>query len=326
MTPLPIVVPTDLSAAAAEALALAARLAGATGAPLHLLHVLSWPDAGPFEAPGEGPTATDEETGEVQRAHGALAEVAPEGAVLAVRRSAVVAAEVVRYAAEVDAGLVVMGTCGRRPRPVGLGAIAGEAVQTAPCDVLLVPHRPEAAPDEGRVLVPVDFSGASRPLLALGLDLARTLGTGVDLVHVLEPLPHPVRWIDETVVDLVPQIRERAGAALRELADDASEAERAAGRAVPDIALYVERGKAARTIPRVAEALGSGLVAVGPHAERPVFDRLLGSVAEGVARRAPCPVLIARRSAAPGPDGDAVDAWSYRPEPAASPDAPPVGA
>ena len=54
---------------------------------------------------------------------------------------------------------------------------------------------------------------------------------------------------------------------------------------------------------------------VGPHAERPVFDRLLGSVAEGVARRSPCPVLVARRSAAPDPpDADRVDVRSYRPE------------
>ena len=106
-------------------------------------------------------------------------------------------------------------------------------------------------------------------------------------------------------------LRERAATALRELADEVGtdvEGE-------PAVELYVERGKAARVIPRVAHALGDDLIVVGPHAERPVFDQLLGSVAEGVARRAACPVLIARQSAAPDADDEEeVDARSYLPE------------
>ena len=206
-----------------------------------------------------------------------------------------------------------MGTSGRHPRRDILGAVASEIVQTVTCDALLVPYRegePYSAVAPHRVLVPVDFSSSSRPLAAFALGLARDLGAaGIDLVHVLEPLPHPFRWIDETVVDAIPEIRERAEAALRTLADEVVED---TGGWEGDVALYVERGKAARTIPRVAQALGDDLIVVGPHAERAVFDQLLGSVAEGVARRADCPVLIARQSAAPEPgDHAAVDAWSY---------------
>jgi len=126
----------------------------------------------------------------------------------------------------------------------------------------------------------------------------------VDLVHVLEPLPHPVRWLDETLVDLIPQIQERAESALRTLAEDASSQS-------GEMSLYVERGKAAPTIPQVAEALGTDLVVLGPHAERPVFDKLLGSVAEGVARRVSCPVLIARGSAEPEDTLPSIDTHSY---------------
>ncbi len=312
----PILVPTDFSAAAAEALAYALRVGRATGAPVHLLHAVSWPDAGPFEVPGEAPTAAEEGSEEGALARRALAELA-DGAdvILAVRHGNVPALEIRDYARGAGAGLVVIGTCGQRPRRPVLGAVAGEVVQTAPCDVLLVPLRegePYSAAPPHRVLIPVDFSSASRPLAAFGLGLARDLGAqGVDLVHVLEPIPHPVRWIDETLVDVVPEVRERAHAALRALA---AEAEGAVADA-PPVALYVERGKAARTVPRVAEALGDDLVVVGPHAERPVFDRLLGSVAEGVARRASCPVLVARQSAATGRDDeDVVDVRSYRPE------------
>jgi nucleotide-binding universal stress UspA family protein len=148
------------------------------------------------------------------------------------------------------------------------------------------------------VLVAVDFSSASAGVARTGLAAASDLGAdGVDLVYVLEPMPHPVRWIDETLLDLLPGIRERAGAALRDLAADI-----APGEGGPDIGLYVERGKAARTVARTAEALGSRLVVVGPHAERPVFDTLLGSVAEGIVRRAACPVWVARATAAPASD------------------------
>ncbi|MDT0630849.1 universal stress protein [Rubrivirga sp. S365] len=312
----PLVVPTDLSAAAAEALRYALRMSRATGAPVHLLHVVAWPDAGRFEADSEALTAGEEEADEAARAQAALravvAEAGAEGeVVLAVRHGNVPAADVLGYVRDVEAGLVVMGTCGRRPRRHVLGSVAGEVVQTAPCDVLLVPHRDEApfsAAPPRRVLAPVDFSSASRPLALVALRLARDLGAeGVDLVHVLEPLPHPLRWLDETLVDVAPTIRERAEVALHELADDVA----AEVPGVP-VARYIERGKAARTVARVAEALGDDLILVGPHAERPVFDRLLGSVAEGVARRARCPVLVARRSAAPGPlDAADVDGRSY---------------
>lgn len=308
----PIVVPTDLSAAAVEAYRYALRIARATGARVHLLHVVSQPDAGPFEVPG---TATPDAQGEAEEdtpTRKALADEAgePYGAgevELAVRRGAVPALEISDYAREVGAGLIVMGTCGRDGRRLPLSGAAAEVVQTAPCDVLLVPHRasvPFSGSPVRHVLIPVDVSGAARPLLTLGVDLARALGAErVDLLHVLEPLPYPVRWLDEAVLDLVPTIGDRAEAALRDLAGPL------APDGAPPVVVRIERGKAARTVVRAARALDADLVVVGPHAERPLFDRLLGSVAEGVARRAPCPVLVARRTAAQG--GPPSAAWSY---------------
>lgn len=314
-----IVVPTDFSAAAHEAAAYAAHLAGPLGAEVHLLHVLSWPDAGTFDAAPDGQSATAEEQEEEGRAQGALAEAARQAfgdapVVLAVERSRAAAPAVVAYAARVEADLIVAGMHGQRgPNLLGLGGTAGEVIQTATCDVLLVPLPGEApfstqAPQ--RVLVPVDFSSASPPLVAFALGLAARLSvTAVDLVHVLAPLPYPVRWVDQTILDLVPTIRERAAAALSRLSNEAAPTVQAP---LPEVSLYVERGKPAPTLIRAASALHSDLMVVGPHAERPVFDRLLGSVAESLARRAPCPVLVARRSGAP-PVGavDVVDRRSY---------------
>lgn len=314
-----IVVATDFSPSARQAFGLARAVAGAFGARLTLVHALAWPDAGPFEVPGDAPTGEQESAEETAGARAALAALAGDsGAALVVRPGRVPALVVAEVAREVGAGLIVLGTCGRRPRHALLGAVAAELVQTAPCDVLLVPSDDAALGSDRsavprRVLVGIDFSARSRALAGVGVGIARTLGADADLVHVLEPLPHPFRWIDESLLDLTPQIHDRAVAALRELAGDVDD-DLGPG---PAPALYVERGPASRTLPRVAVALGSELAVVGPHGDRPFFDRLLGNVAEGMARRAPCPVWVARCSAEPVPDDQAADAASYELEPPA---------
>lgn len=312
-----IVVATDFSPAAAGAFRLARGLADAFGARLTLVHALAWPDAGPFEVPGDAPTATLEEAGETAAARAALASFAGDsGAEVVVVRGRVPARVVNAVAREAGADLVVLGASGGRPSRALLGSVAAELVQTAPCDVLIVPHADEPGADERgavprRVVVGIDFSARSRALAGVGVALARTIGAEAALVHVLEPLPHPFRWLDEAVLNLTPEVHARAAEALRELAGDVDE-DIGAG-ASPG--LYVERGAATRTLVRVAEALGADLALVGPHGDRPLFDRLLGNVAEGVARRAPCPVWIARRSAEPGPDDEAADPLSYALEP-----------
>ncbi|MEO0559773.1 MAG: universal stress protein [Bacteroidota bacterium] len=301
----PILVPTDFSPASTKALAYALELATAMEADVRLLHVLNRSDLGPAAA--ETQTEAQEGMDEATQALAALRQLAATASVslpCVVREGRVPAEEILGEAEDMDIGLIVLGTCGQRPARPGLGAVASEIIQLAPCDVLLVPHSEAAAQVSiRRILVPIDFSGASRPLLALGQRLAEALGAQLDLVHVLEPLPHPVRWLDETLVDLVPEIQERAATALRALASGVSSSVLGG--------LYVERGKAAPSIPRIAKALESDLILLGPHAERPVFDKLLGSVAEGVARRASCPVLVARASASPDGSPPDVNTHSY---------------
>ncbi len=54
-------------------------------------------------------------------------------------------------------------------------------------------------------------------------------------------------------------------------------------------------------ISRLATELEADLVVVGTHGRRGITRLLLGSVAEGVVRLAPCPVLVVRPKAAPEP-------------------------
>jgi nucleotide-binding universal stress UspA family protein len=62
---------------------------------------------------------------------------------------------------------------------------------------------------------------------------------------------------------------------------------------------HVRIGRPDREIAQLASDLGANLVVVGTHG-RQGFERLmLGSVAEGLVRHAPCPVLVYRPRAAP---------------------------
>lgn len=301
-----IVAAVDFSPASTEALAYALDLARAAGAEVHAVHVLPWPDAGPFEAPGEARTAVEEEGPERRRAHEALRALLTGASDVrtdaTVRRSRDPASALVTYAEAAGADLLVAGACGRRcPR---LGAVAAELTDTAPCDVLLVPYRPRLryGPPR-RLVVPVDASAASEPLVRFALGLARDLrAEALDVVHVLEPMPYPVRWTDRALLEMAPSIRDRAGADIRALVDGVR-------AAVPppeavDVSVYVDQGKAAPVLVRVVEVRRADLLVVGPHAERPVFDRLLGSTARSLVRRMPCPVLVARASAAVDAEDD----------------------
>jgi nucleotide-binding universal stress UspA family protein len=306
-----IVVSTDFSPSARAALDYAAGLADRLGADLHLFHVVAWPDPDAYGL--TAPQAQREMwAGSLtERARHLLAQEADRTGLarvtVVVREDASIAQAVLDYADEVAASLIVTGTHGRRG--VGrlvLGSIADRIVRTAPTDVILVPSAPGhsfSGRKVGRVLVPVDLSDASPHLLAVARRLARRLhAEGLDMLHVIEPMPYPVRWLDETLLDVYPAFRDRAAADLRALAGDPVDDEHVEG-------LYIERGGAVRTIGQVAASLGTELIVMcdksGSAVREDLEDRMgplvrpmLGTTAEGVARSAPCPVLIARRSVA----------------------------
>lgn len=306
-----IVVSTDFSPTARAALDYAAGLAAQLDAELHLFHVVAWPDPEAYGVPSSQ-AQREMWAGELSaRAESQLKQEAERtglpNVTTVLRESTAIAEKVIAYADEVAASLIITGTHGRRG--VGrlvLGSVAERIVRAAPTDVLLVPSTPGFAFSGravGRVLVPVDLSEVSAHQLGVARKLAKRLAAeGVDVLHVIEPMPYPVRWLDESMLDLFPVFRERASADLRKLAGDPVDDAHVEG-------MFIERGRAVRTIVDVAKSLDSQLIVMCDRAESPervaMEDRmgplvrpLLGSTAEGVARTAPCPVLIARRSVA----------------------------
>lgn len=118
-----------------------------------------------------------------------------------------------------------------------------------------------------RILFPTDFSEASRRAGETALALARHFGARLVVLHVIPPVTDP----------------EPRRAALRSLA-----AELAA-----DVPVETETvaGVPARQIAASASRHRIDLIVMGTHGRTGASHALLGSVAEAVLRRAPCPVL-----------------------------------
>jgi universal stress protein A len=147
--PKKILVPTDFSETAGNALAHAKALAGALGCELHILHVLTDPM---IYAPAMvGVESLPRLREDMERdARETLDKVLSERErqrfdARLVLRWGTPHLEIADYAAKQESDLIVMGTHGRSPLPsLLLGSVAQKVLHEAPCPVLAV--RPPSAP------------------------------------------------------------------------------------------------------------------------------------------------------------------------------------
>jgi len=139
------------------------------------------------------------------------------------------------------------------------------------------------------ILVPSDFSECSDEALRYGLELARRFDASLHLLHVVQdPVTQP--WAAEgfsaPLFEVVEQWQRQAEARLRASVPDAD-------RHRVTVASVVATPYA--EILAYAAANDVDLIVMGTHGRSGVSHMLLGSIAERVVRRAPCPVLTVRR-------------------------------
>ena len=127
------------------------------------------------------------------------------------------------------------------------------------------------------ILYPTDFSDASRAACATAADLAGRFGARLHVLHVVPPVTDPTP----------------APATMRALA---------AGLP-PGLAVVtaIASGIVTRQIAAYARRNAIDLIVLGTHGRTGVTRALLGSVAEGVVRRAPCRVLAVPAALPPAP-------------------------
>lgn len=140
-----------------------------------------------------------------------------------------------------------------------------------------------------KILCPIDFSGGSRDAVRFALDLARQSGASVTLFHGYAMPLSAVGELTAVGPDALQRVDQETEASLRTWREEAL---------VPDVELFTAKGigSGADTILRHAVDHGFDLVVIGTHGRTGVKRMLLGSVAEGVVRKAPCPVLVVRRA------------------------------
>ncbi|WP_166396139.1 universal stress protein [Rubrobacter marinus] len=141
-----------------------------------------------------------------------------------------------------------------------------------------------------RILLATDGSEDARLAFRAATDLSREAGSELHPVHVVARLPHYVYpGVTPEVYALVVQEQDREG---RELLDE--ELDRARGGGVEVAEAHLRRGSAADEVLDLAEEIGAGLIVMGSRGLGPVKRLVMGSVSEGVAHDAPCPVLVMR--------------------------------
>ena len=143
-----------------------------------------------------------------------------------------------------------------------------------------------------KVLCPVDFSETSDLALLYAISLARAFGAELDVLHVVAP---PVTSLpgEHFLGDFVQADMEALASACRERVDhllkEAPYAEKI--KVNPSVVCgipYLE-------IIRVAGETQADLLVMGTHGRSGIEHLLIGSVAERVVRKAPCPVLTVKK-------------------------------
>ncbi len=137
------------------------------------------------------------------------------------------------------------------------------------------------------ILVPVDFSDVCDRVVDTAKQYARAFGSRIVLLHICEPEPDFIGYEPGPIV-----VRENMADAMRR--DQKTLDELKKKYEEPDLelkALQIQ-GPAVEKIVSEARQQNAGLLVMGSHGHGAIYNLLVGSVAEGVLKNVPCPVLI----------------------------------
>jgi nucleotide-binding universal stress UspA family protein len=144
------------------------------------------------------------------------------------------------------------------------------------------------------VLVATDFSPVSETALVYGRALARTFGGRLHVIHVVDNLAARLSYADVGVAGLTPPglQAEIEAEAQKRLAAFVTETDR---RELHAAGVLRVSNSTAKTIVDYAKEVSVDVIVIGATGHGAIDRMLMGSVADKVIRRAPCPVLAVRR-------------------------------
>jgi len=136
------------------------------------------------------------------------------------------------------------------------------------------------------ILCPMDFSDASKNAYRYACEFAKSMGSKVILLNVIEPRPIAA----DMSLNYIPLEEDLAAAAREDFIPMVDEA-KAAGI---DVSADVMIGMPAETILQQIADLDVSMLIMGSHGKTGLSRLLMGSVAEAVVRKAAVPVLIVK--------------------------------
>jgi nucleotide-binding universal stress UspA family protein len=147
-----------------------------------------------------------------------------------------------------------------------------------------------------KLLVAIDFSELAERIIAEAEKLAKALQAKVFLLHVIPP-PSPVMDVPPDVEALLPPeelfkkenppppFDHPESAKLITIA-------RQLQKSGIDTAVIVAQNDEVMAIIDESKKIGADMIMLGSHGHGALFHLIIGSVSEGVIRRATCPVII----------------------------------
>ena len=289
-----ILVPSDFSDTAQQALINALYIASRHRAKITLLHIVTVFDDDPYNPKQVFPDLKkfyhhlEERAGDHFQETLSSNKLEDVHVEYAVRRGFSPYEEILAFAADQNVDLISLGTHGRKPiARFFLGSVAENIVHHAKCPVLTakMQEREAHVPSYERILVPIDFSDQSIKALELACQLLAQDGV-LYVLHVVEDAIHPAYFGvgENTFMQILPDIKEKAKKRLSDVMKEK----------VPDAVqanIYVKEGQVAATIIEYADQHAFDLIVMGTHGMNTLGQIIIGSHANRVLRKASCPVI-----------------------------------
>jgi len=137
-----------------------------------------------------------------------------------------------------------------------------------------------------KILVAVDDSAIAAHAAETGVRLARSVGAELGFIHVVDTSEAYAPETGVAAADVI-AIEVRAGKKLLERLGRRAEG-------TPTTVEFAAVGNPALEVARAAKEWPADVIVIGSHGRGGLRRVLMGSVAEGVMRHAPCPVLVVR--------------------------------
>lgn len=211
------------------------------------------------------------------------------------------AEEIINLANSEEIDLIVMGTHGRTGLSHFLmGSVAERVIRHQPCPILTIKQSHavrELEPILEKFVVAVDFSNYSKMALIHAVDLASVFDATLEILYVIEEQIHPAFYVtgETSLLSIFPDLREKSLRALQEYAEKEIKNK-------VEYSTHVREGRAYSEIINFAEEQNADMIFMATHGLSGLDHFLIGSTTEKVVRKAKTPVFTVKAESKYGSD------------------------